>query len=529
MLGPSCGLITGHLGVAVATKTGEMPEAEEAAARDAGRQRMGSRRFYLPEGSGLPAVLTALGFLIDWITPLGVADGFFYTIAILSCLWIPSAGAAWIAAALITPLFLLGYYISPPSDSSEAITVANRLLSLAVMWVSAGLVDWRVNARLAIDRAARQLQLHDRRKDEFLATLAHELRNPLAPLRNAVALLQHPGASEEMRSSAIGVMDRQVQTMAQLVDDLLDISRISSGKLLLQKQRVELRTVIGQALEVAGPAIAEHGHQLLFDPALTPRIGIEADPLRLSQAIANLLTNAAKYTPRGGRIELKSELQPGVVRIMVKDSGIGLDAESRAKVFGVFYQVQSASDSPQGGLGIGLALVKAFVELHGGSVEVRSDGVGLGSEFIVTLPCTQSGGDALPAATDGPARAVSPLKVLLIDDNRDAASTLAALLRLDGHTVHLASNGRDGLEAVSQLDPDVVITDIGLPALSGYELARRIRESYGSKPVRLIALTGFGQEEDRRRAYAAGFDAHLTKPVEPKLLQELLASTARHE
>lgn len=503
-----------------------MPEVEEAAARHWGRPRTWSSCCRLPAGSWLPILLTILGYLIDWLTPLGVSDGFFYTVAVLGCLWIRSPGAAWITAALITPLFLVGYYISPRSGTPEAIAVANRLLSLAVMWISAGLVDWRVSSRLALERATQELQLQDRRKDEFLATLAHELRNPLAPLRNAVALLKHPGATQDARSLATGVMDRQVQAMARLVDDLLDISRISRGKLLLQKQRVELRTVIDQALEVATPAITEHGHRLSFEPAKTPNIEIEADPLRLSQAIANLLTNAAKYTPPGGRIELKSEVLPKVVRVIVKDSGIGLDAESRTKVFGAFYQVRSASDCPQGGLGIGLALVKAFAELHGGSVEVVSDGVGLGSEFTVTLPRVDTGGSTISSAAPGPADAASGLKVLVIDDNPDAASTLAALLRLDGHAAHVVHDGRDGLEAALQLHPDVVITDIGLPGLDGYELAKRIRSAYGENFIQLIALTGFGREEDQRRAYAAGFDAHLTKPVDPKLLQQLLA-TAR--
>lgn len=355
------------------------------------------------EQAWFPVLIAIACFLADVLTPRGIGDAFWYIIPVIGCLWIPSKQAPWIAACLLTPLFVVGFYLSPPGVVPDHVVAINRVFAFIIMLIAAALVSRWASFRLALEDVSRQLRLEHQRKDVFLATLAHELRNPLAALRNAAAILKHSDASADARRTATGVLDRQVRIMARLLDELMDVSRISKGKLLLQKQHVDLRQVIDNALEISSPAIAARGHQLLVEPTVSAPIEVDADPVRLSQAIANLLTNAAKYTPRGGRIDLNIEVREPLVEIKVRDSGIGLDAQSRAKVFDVFYQVPSAPDCPEGGLGIGLALVKAFIELHGGSVEVRSDGVGTGCEFTILLPLSEGGhavtdsGCALPA------------------------------------------------------------------------------------------------------------------------------------
>jgi PAS domain S-box-containing protein len=362
----------------------------------------------------------------------------------------------------------------------------------------------------------------DRRKDEFLATLAHELRNPLAPIRNAAKMLQADRGQK--LGWAANIIDRQTGTMARLLDDLLDVSRITRGTLTVRRERVRLRELVSGALETAQPLIEERGHRLTV--AVPEALELDADPVRLEQVLSNLLTNAAKYTDRGGLIELSARIRDEHLEIDVKDSGIGLAAESLEALFSIFSQVKSTLHRSEGGVGIGLALVKGIVELHGGSVTAKSAGLGQGSEFIVRLPLSRSLLAGETAAPSPPVR-VARRRVLVVDDNRDGAETLGVLLELAGHEVRVTHSGRGALDEVTNAPPEVAIIDIGMSDLNGYEVARGIRATDSGKSMLLIALTGWGQEEDKADAYAAGFDAHLTKPPDLALLQGLLAVRER--
>jgi|GEM_PF-1659384 PAS domain S-box-containing protein len=374
----------------------------------------------------------------------------------------------------------------------------------------------------------------DRRKDEFLATLAHELRNPLAPIRNAVRILDSDAADDRQRKWGREVIARQVQRMSLLLDDLLDVSRITRGQLELKKDYVDLKSVVGIAVETARPLLDAKQHKLVV--SLPPEnIRLEADPLRLSQVIGNLLTNAAKYTDPEGQIALSASVQNAELVIAIRDSGIGLTQESLPGLFTMFSQVNSAIDRAEGGLGIGLALVKGLVSLHGGRVEVRSEGLGRGSEFIVHLPHRVLAPANL-APRDEPTGAANASlvrrgRILVADDNRDAAESLALVLRFSGYEVSIAFGGAEALEIGKRDRPVAAIIDIGMPGLSGHEVARRMRlEAWGRHAV-LIALTGWGQEQDKQAAKAAGFDEHLTKPVDPdaveRVLDELLRDAPR--
>jgi len=370
----------------------------------------------------------------------------------------------------------------------------------------------------------------DRRKDEFLATLAHELRNPLAPIRNAVRILDSDAADDRQRKWGREVIARQVQRMSLLLDDLLDVSRITRGQLELKKDYVDLKSVIGIAVETARPLLDSKQHQLTVNlPA--GNVTLEADPLRLSQVVGNLLTNAAKYTDPQGKIALHARLQNAELVISIRDTGIGLTSESLPGLFTMFSQVNSAIDRAEGGLGIGLALVKGLVALHGGRVEVRSEGLGKGSEFIVHLPhkVLAPSNASIQEENTGAANAsvVRRGRILVADDNRDAAESLALVLRFSGYEVSIAFNGIEALEVASRDRPRAAIIDIGMPGMSGHEVARRMRlEAWGRNAV-LIALTGWGQEQDKQAAKAAGFDEHLTKPVNlddvERILDDLLS------
>jgi PAS domain S-box-containing protein len=365
----------------------------------------------------------------------------------------------------------------------------------------------------------------DRRKDEFLATLAHELRNPLAPIRNAVRILDSDAADERQRKWGREVISRQVQRMSLLLDDLLDVSRITRGQLELKKDYVDLKSVVGVAVETARPLLDAKRHQLVVKlPGENVRL--EADPLRLSQVIGNLLTNAAKYTDPEGRIELGARLENAELVIAIRDNGIGLSEEVIPGLFTMFSQVNSAVDRAEGGLGIGLALVKGLVALHGGRVEVRSEGLGRGSEFIVHLPhqvlAPRIQDVEEPRHGAANANAVRRGRVLVADDNRDAAESLGLVLRFMGYEVSIAYGGAEALEIGARDRPRAAIIDIGMPGMSGHEVARRMRrEAWGRKAI-LIALTGWGQETDKQAALAAGFDDHLTKPVDPDDVEAVL-------
>jgi PAS domain S-box-containing protein len=360
----------------------------------------------------------------------------------------------------------------------------------------------------------------DRRKDEFLAVLAHELRSPLAPIRNAVEILKSDGVPEAERRWGRDVIDRQSRTLARLLDDLLDVSRISSGKLVLRTSEILLADVIAQAVETS--RVAERGHAFSSSLPDAP-VTIEGDPVRLAQVFSNLLDNAAKYTDPGGAIRVSARMNGEEIEISVKDSGIGIPPERLPDIFGLYAQAHSPEGRPTGGLGIGLALVRGLVQLHGGSVEARSAGAGTGSEFLVRLPVRA----ALPATRAEPpseaATAAQPRHILVVDDSADAVESLAILLRCMGHRVDVARDGVEAVQAAGELRPDLVLLDIGMPRMNGYEAARRIRGEPWGQHMALVALTGWGQPEDKRLALESGCDRHLTKPVDPAILENLLA------
>lgn len=377
---------------------------------------------------------------------------------------------------------------------------------------------------LAWDRhkAEEELRKQERRKDEFLATLAHELRNPLAPIRTGLDLLNR-ATSIEATVKTRQIMERQLRHMVRLIDDLLEVSRITTGKIQLRKEKIDVHVALNAALEIGRPLIDEGRHQLFTSISHEP-LFIDADPTRIAQVIGNLLINSAKYTPQGGRIELTAQKEGADVVIRVHDNGTGLTAESLRDVFELFSQVGSTLDRAQAGLGIGLALVKRLVEMHGGSVSGDSAGLGQGATFSVRLPLLAASQDGAGSLTnvDKPGAETMAHRVLVVDDNKDAAETLCMLLGLTGHVVHSAHNGPDALAACDAFCPDIVFLDIGLPGMSGYEVARHLRANAQHCKVTLVALTGWGTEDDRNEARSAGFDHHLTKPFDLEKMEALL-------
>jgi len=364
----------------------------------------------------------------------------------------------------------------------------------------------------------------DRRKDEFLATLAHELRNPLAPIRHAVRLLEAPAASDRDRQWGREVIARQVQRMALLLDDLLDVSRITRGRLELKKDCVELAALVSSAVETARPLIDAKNHTLEIDMPADP-LELIADSLRLSQALSNLLTNAAKYTDPGGRVDLRVALLSDALVFTVTDTGIGFNQSASPRLFEMFSQVDSAIDRAEGGLGIGLALVKGLVGLHGGTVVATSAGPSRGSEFSIRLPrsvVTTRAPASPPTRTAEQEGKLLRCRVLVADDNKDAADSLAMLLGMAGHSVRVAHTGVEALKLGSLEAPEAVILDIGMPGMTGFEVARRIREEAWGRDALLIAVTGWGQQNDREKTRTAGFDHHFTKPVDPSVLEGVL-------
>ena len=377
---------------------------------------------------------------------------------------------------------------------------------------------------LAVEQAARaEAEQANRSKDEFLAMLAHELRNPLAPILSSLLYLRAPGVDAADRGWAIAIMDRQVRHMTRLIDDLLDVSRITRGKIDLRKERVELASIVAHAVEIASPLIDAHRHQLTV--ALPPEpVELDADPARLEQVVANLLNNAAKYTDEGGQITLTATALDDQLELRVRDSGTGIAPENLPNVFNLFMQADRSLDRAQGGLGIGLTLVRTLVERHGGTVEVQSEGIGRGSEFIVRLPrpARAVGAGSLAGPTSPPDH--TPRRVLVVDDNGDAASMLARLLGRWGYIVEVAHDGPAALTLARESSPDIVLLDIGLPGMDGYEVARQLRKETTPPRPMIVALTGYGQEADRRKAREAGFDRHLVKPVDVSALQSVLSA-----
>jgi len=407
--------------------------------------------------------------------------------------------------------------VSPVCNSrGEIVAAAN---------VSRDISEWKATEH-ALRVSEEALREEHRRKDDFLATLAHELRNPLAPIRYAVAASRKPGLSEEKREQGRQIVERQLEHMSRLLDDLLDIARVMHNMLTLRKRRVELRSVIGAAIETCRPKIDAKQHTLALDLPPQP-IELDADPVRLAQVFTNLLINAAKFTNPGGRIELHVRRDHRNLVVSVRDNGVGMAPETIPHLFTLFSQANTALERSEGGLGIGLALVRGLVALHGGSVEARSGGLGRGSEFSVSLPVIAAMPERMSQAAGQASKPVKALRVLVADDNRDGADSCATLLEVSGHTVKTAYNGRDAFEFARQFQPDVALLDIGMPELNGYEVAHTIRGEPWGGTIVLVAITGWGQDEDRRRALAAGFDHHLVKPIDPTQLDALLQGSVQ--
>lgn len=373
----------------------------------------------------------------------------------------------------------------------------------------------------ALRERAEELAEANRHKDEFLATLAHELRNPLAPIRNAVQYLGMEGLTERDVKTARDVISRQVAVMVRLIDDLLDVSRISRNKLDIRKQRVELASVVESAIESSRPLIQQCGHELTI--RLPPEtVALDADPVRLAQVFLNLLNNAAKYTKRGGHIWLTADREGSDAVVSVRDNGIGIPSDMLPHIFEMFTQVDRSLERSQGGLGVGLTLVRRLLDLHDGTIEARSDGPDQGSEFVVRLPLIPPPLEP-PPVSDGPrAASLRCSRILVVDDNKDSADSLGMLLRLKGNEIRTAYDGIEAVNLAETFHPELVLLDIGLPKLNGYEVARRIRQQSWGRNMILVALTGWGQDEDRRRSQEAGFNFHVVKPVELAAFEKLL-------
>ncbi|WP_411882300.1 PAS domain-containing protein [Polaromonas sp. YR568] len=380
----------------------------------------------------------------------------------------------------------------------------------------------RQAAEQSIQEQATRLAASDRAKDDFLATLSHELRNPLAPLRNSLALLRRDGLEADTLARIHGIMERQVNHLVRLVDDLLEVSRISRGVLSLRSEPVEVAAVVKTAVETSNPLLQSAGHTLVLDvPADT--LWVEGDAVRLAQVLSNLLNNAASYTDAGGTVTVTVRRADAQVRISVKDTGIGMEPAAIPHMFEMFSRGNRDSARHQGGLGIGLALARRLAEMHQGTLEAHSDGPGKGTEFTLRLPLVNTGSAGTADDTAAAAPRLEKTRVLVVDDNVDAGDTLAVILDMLGAEVRVARDGAQALETFAAYQPSVVLLDIGMPGMNGYEVARAIRNRFPAHPTVLVALTGWGQEDDRRRASEAGFDHHLLKPAEIEALQKLLA------
>jgi CheY-like chemotaxis protein len=374
------------------------------------------------------------------------------------------------------------------------------------------------------ERLLTELTATNRRKDEFLAMLSHELRNPLAPISNALEFLRRSGPDEPHLRSTTDVISRQVDDLARLIEDLLDASRITSGKVRLQMEMVELSGVVSRAIETTRPLTEARKHRLTVSIPSEP-VWLNADPTRLAQVFSNLLNNAAKYTQEGGDIELNAEREGNELLVRVRDTGVGIPEEILPHVFDLFTQADRSLDRSQGGLGIGLTLARSIVQMHGGAVQAFSAGRNKGSEFVVRLPVANEpsyGLDESSSADHAPV--VTSRRILVVDDNEDATETLSMLLKLSGHEVAVAADGESALAAAEKLRAEIVLLDVGLPGMHGYEVAERLRSLPETRNAVIVALTGYGQEQDRQRAKEAGFDYHFVKPVDFRKLESLLNS-----
>jgi signal transduction histidine kinase/ActR/RegA family two-component response regulator len=475
------------------------------------------------------AVATVVRFLVDDLMG-GRATYAFYLIATAFVAWRCGLGPALVAAGIGS---LLGNFLFETPGGRFSLdwgpSQASFFVSLAIGVVTAFFCEsLRVTARENA-RMYREARQSDERKDVFLAMLGHELRNPMAPLRNALYLLETMGPHDREVEQMHRLISGQVDQLIRLIDDLLDVSRITQEKIELKVESVELHSIVDATLNTVRPYINERRHDLLITLP-TERVYLEADPVRMTQVLTNLLNNAAKYTEPGGRIWFTAEAEKGTLTLRVRDTGIGMSAEERERVFDLFEQGGDTVKQAKGGLGIGLTLVRSLVRLHGGTVEAESPGVGLGTEFIVRLPTTYGPRDA-PSQTPpvaAPIRAPVPknggrMRVLVIDDVVATASGMAAMLGLWNYEAKTCHDAFSALELVRTFKPDVVLADIGLPQMNGYQLAAEMRRIPSLKEAVIVAVSGYGQESDRQKSKAAGFDRHLTKPVDPAELESLLA------
>ena len=544
----------------------EQPRAS-APSRDELNQRLRVRRFLLASVfSLLYLVVLGIYYAYDDIDRVTLAEAAAFVLAEIAVLFIvfrrgfnrrfpdPSLTALQIVAAVSTMLFVV--YRAPETRSVFAAFFfvalmfgmlrgrARELTLLGFVSLAAfGLLSWMryvgnhdmetlrldllqlVVTAIAfpwlifIGTQVKRLKEADRRKDDFLATLAHELRNPLAPIRTGIQILGITGGGKDA-PTVLPMMERQLRHLTRLLDDLLDVSRITRGKISLHLERTDVREAVIAAIETSRPLIEQMGHALELSLPDEPLM-VDADPVRVTQVISNLLNNAARYTPRGGSVTLHVARLADDAEITVRDNGIGIPQERLQSIFAMFEQLHAPDSPSTGGLGIGLALVKGLVVLHGGTIEARSGGPGRGSEFCVRLPLR-----ALHAARAVAREAEHPRvlrKVLVVDDNRDAASSLVTLLELMGHDVRVAFDGAQGLDIAAEFHPDIALLDLGMPGMDGLQVCRRMREVPWGRDMRIVAVTGWGQDEDRRQSAAAGFNLHLVKPVTPQTLSRAIA------
>ena len=524
------------LGAAIA----ERDSAERRGAADYARLHVSEGRLRLALDAGRMGAWDwdLLTGQIEWSENLEAihglpAGGFGGTYAAFHALVHPddrdSVGRAITRAVEEGPGYDIEFRTVRPDGTIRWVAATGRVLrdaaGRAARMIGVG-TDVSERKRLAeeLEQRASELADADRRKDEFLAMLAHELRNPLAPLSTSLHLLQLdvPG-----RDDLVQMADRQVRHLARLVDDLLDVSRITQGKITLRREPVLLSTVVEQAVEMIRATIDSRAHAFTVSLAPGP-IRLDADPARLAQVIGNLLSNASKYTPRGGSIWLTAERAGGEVAVRIRDTGIGIAPDFLPHVFDLFVQGDASLDRARGGLGIGLTIVRNLVAMHGGRVEARSAGLGQGSEFVVHLPVAQEAAAerAKARVRRAPASSGNGLTILIVEDNQDAAESLAMMLRIWGHAVETTFDGLAALELVTHREPDVILSDLGLPGMDGYELARQLRDRAGLEHVVLVALSGYGRDEDKQRALDAGFDHHLVKPPDLDLLANLLRGVA---
>jgi signal transduction histidine kinase/CheY-like chemotaxis protein len=431
--------------------------------------------------------------------------------------------------------FILLVSDRPPYEAQLALAQASTFGNVTMLGRPVSLVEFQTAIRAALRSRRRQyeirgylteLKANSRAKDEFLAMLGHELRNPLAAVRNAVTTAT---IDETRRQRALAIAERQLQQLGLLIDDLLDVARVTLGHITLKKVRIALPDVLDRVLEATRPTVEERRQTLVFLPA-SERIYLDADPGRVEQIVSNLLTNAAKYTDPGGRIEVRVERVAGFAEVRVRDTGMGIAPEVLPRVFELFAQGERTLDRAEGGLGIGLTISRNLVQLHGGTIEARSDGLGKGSEFLVRLPASRAGAAAEPAvaaaAPDGDRPPSSGKRVLVVDDNPDVAESLSMVLELLGHQVHAVHDGTVAVATARAEHPDLMFVDIGLPVMDGYEVARTVRADPTLGDVVLIALTGYGTAEDKARSRAAGFQHHLVKPVNVDALREVTGPAA---